>query len=277
MIHRTIYSLITCLFLFCSGMAEAQELDPALAKAFEGAGIAEQLGGYVPAGIEFVDPEGNPVTMGDIFESGRPVVLNFVYYDCPMLCSVVLDSFTETMSQMDWTAGSEFEVVTVSISPTDTPEIAADARARYGKALGKPEAMSGWHFLTGTPEDVRVLADAVGFQYKWVEDLQEFVHPAVLTFVSPDRKITRYLYGIDYPVRKVKNALGEATDGKVGNALDRLILFCLQFDPAGNVYVLRATNLMKLGGFLTVIALVVLFGFLRRRERAHRHTHPAYS
>jgi protein SCO1/2 len=274
---RKLYCLTACLFVCLADAAVGQGLDPALQRAFDGAGVEEHLGAYIPDGIELLDHTGNRVTTGEVFASGRPVVLSFVYYDCPMLCSVVLDSFTKTMSQMDWSAGSEFDVITVSISPADTPETAAAARSRYGEALGKADAMSGWHFLTGTPEDVRALADAAGFQYKWIEDLQEFVHPAVLTFVAPDRKITRYLYGIDYPVRKVKNALGEASDGQVGTTLDRLILFCFQYDPVENAYVLRATNLMKLGGLLTVAALLVLFGVLRRRERDQRHVNPAYS
>ncbi len=255
----------------------AQGLDPELAAAYDGAGVDERLGEYLPADLEFRNHEGLPVTVGELISGERPVVLNFVYFDCPMLCNVVLDSFTDTMAKMEWQAGSEFDVMTVSISPTDTPEVATVARARYAEALGRPDAMPGWHFLTGTEQNVRALADAAGFQYKWMEDVEQYVHPAVLTFVSADRKVTRYLYGIDYPVRKVRNAVVEASAGTVGTTIDRLILFCFQYDPVENAYVLRATNLMKLGGFLTIVAMALTFVILRRRERRHGFTHPAFS
>lgn len=271
------HTLLLLVLLFpTSRLVVAQGLDPQLEAAYEDAGIVEHLGEFVSPDIAFVDHEGEPVTMADVFAPGRPVVLNFVYYDCPMLCNVVLDSFTKTMSEMDWSPGSEFEVVTVSISPTDTPETAAAARARYGEALGRPEAMAGWHFLTGTEANIGLLAEQAGFQFKRVADVDQYVHPAVLTFLAPDGKVTRYLYGIDYPVRKVRNALVEASDGTVGTTLDRLILYCFQYDPVENAYVLQATNLMKLGALLTIAALVVLFLFLRNRERNESPAYPAF-
>jgi protein SCO1/2 len=271
------HTVLLILAFSIAGAARGQGLDPALEAVYAEAGIEEHLGGYISPDISLVDHEGRPITTGDIFASGRPVVLNFVYYDCPMLCNVVLDSFTRTMAGMDWSPGTEFDVITVSIAPGDTPERAAAARARYGEALGKPDAMAGWHFLTGTDEDVRALADEAGFKYKWVDEVGQYVHPAVLTFVAADRKITRYLYGIDYPVRKVKNAIGEASEGTVGTALDRLILYCFQYDPVGNAYVIRATNFMKLGGLLTIAGLATLFLFLRRRERGQGYSKTAFS
>jgi len=263
--------------LFVAVPAAAQELDPRLAEAYDGAGIAERLGRQIPADIRLLDHNGNAVRVGEIFSNGRPVVLNFVYFDCPMLCNVVLDEFTDTMTGMEWRPGEEFDVITISISPSDTPETARAARVRYAGRLGVAGEVAGWHFLTGSEEEIRRLADAAGFQYKLVEDTGQYVHPAVLTFVAPDRTITRYLYGIDYPERKVRNAIVEATDGKVGTTLDRLIMYCFQFDPTKNAYVLHATILMKLGALLTVIALVTLFVILRRREREAAGTHPAFS
>ncbi len=257
--------------------AAAQQLDPELAEAYEGTGIEEHLGEYVNPELAFVNHVADTVRIGEILGQGRPVIVNFVYYDCPMLCNVVLDSFTKTMTELDWSAGSEFDVITLSIAPTDTPEIAASARQRYGDALGRPEAMAGWHFLTGTEDNIQALAEQVGFQYKWLPEVEQFVHAAALTVLADDGKITRYLYGIEYPERQVKNALVEASEGRVGTTLDRLILYCFQYSPTENAYVLHATNLMKLGGFLTLAAMVVVFLALRRRERRHPHTQPAFS
>ena len=267
---------LTALALSSAELASAQQLDDELAAAYEGTGIEEHLGSYVNPELSFLDHNADTLLIGDVLGKGRPVILNFVYYDCPMLCNVVLDSFTKTMTELDWSAGSEFEVVTLSIAPTDTPEIASSARQRYGEALGRPEAMAGWHFLTGTEDNIKALADQVGFQYKWMPDVEQFVHAAALTVLADDGKITRYLYGIEYPERQVKNALVEASEGRVGTTLDRLILYCFQYSPTENAYVLHATNLMKLGGFLTLAAMVVVFLVLRRRERQH-HTQPAFS
>jgi protein SCO1/2 len=184
-----------------------------------------------------------------------------------MLCSVVLDAVSKTLGEMEWTPGVEFDVVTVSIAATETPDLARRQKDRFVAKVGREGVGDGWHFLTGTEDNIEQLANAAGFQFKWIQQAEQFVHPAVLIFAGPDGKITRYLYGLDYPPREVRTALVEASEGKIGTSLDRLILFCYQYDSTVSGYVLQASKLMRLGGFLMVGALVALFIGLRRRER----------
>ncbi len=248
------------------GAVQAQragELPP----VFEGVGIEERLGDYVPADLTFFDETGAEVRLGDFFDGQRPVALNLVYFDCPMLCSLVLDRFTQTLKQMDWAPGGPFEVLTISFAAGETPDLAARAKERYVAALGRPEAASGWHFLTGTEENIQALAGAVGFSFKWVEEAGEYAHPTALILLGGDGKITRYLHGMDYPAADVRKALVEASEGKVGTTVDRVLLYCFRYDPAANSYVPHAVNLMKLGGLLTVLVLGGMLVFFWRRER----------
>lgn len=243
-------------------------VDPRQEAALANAGLNEQLGTTVPLELVFQDETGRDVRLGDYFDGERPVVLNLVYHDCPMLCSVLLNALTETLQELEWVPGQEFDIVTVSFSPVETPAMAARQKEQYLAQLGRPAAAAGWHFLTGPEASIAALAQAVGFGYQWVDTQREYAHPAVLMFVSGEGVLTRYLYGLAYPPRDVRTALVEASEGKVGNVLDRVVLYCFQFDPDANSYVLHAVNLMKVGGLLTVLALgAVLVGFWRRERR----------
>ncbi len=239
--------------------------------AFQGVGVEEHLGEPVPLDVRFRDEHNQDVSLGDYFSDGKPVLLNLVYHNCPMLCNLILDGLTATLKEMDWAPGNQFEIVTVSFSPIEGPDVAARQKQRYIDLLGKPEAAAGWHFLTGTEASIQRLARSVGFQFKWVEAQQEYAHPAVLVFVSGEGIISRYLYGLEYPPRSVRSALVEASEGKVGNPVDQLILYCFPYDPDANSYVPHAMNIMKVGGVLT---LVLVGGFLlvfwRREGRSVR-------
>jgi len=241
-----------------------------IAPVFDGVSLDEQLGEHVPLDLTFRDENGEIVRLGDYFDGTRPVALNLVYFDCPMLCSIVLMKWTDTLKKMAWVPGDQFEVVTVSFSSHESPQLAAKARIRYLKQLGKPAAASGWHFLTGTETNIRALTDAVGFHFKWVEEKQQYAHPTTLTLLSGDGKITRYLQGVDYPAGDVRKALVEASAGKVGSTVDRIALYCFQYDPKANSYVVSAFNLMRLGGGITILVLALMLVFLWRRER-RRH------
>lgn len=241
---------------------------------FDGVGIDEQLGNPIPGDITFQDASGETVRLGD-YLGNKPVLLNFVYHDCPMLCNLLLDGLTATMQQMDWTPGDEFEVLTVSFNSVETPEMAARQKARYLDLYGRPEAAPGWHFLTGDDTAVERLTDATGFSFRWVEQQQQFAHPAVLIFLSPEGTITRYLYGLEFPPRDVRTALVEASEGTVGTTLDRVLLFCLQYDPNANSYVADAQNMMKLGGAVTVLVLGFMLFIFWRREGRHLDTYAA--
>lgn len=235
---------------------------------FEGLEVEEHLGERVPTDLVFRNSRGEDVTLGDYLGRDKPVLLHFVYHDCPMLCNLLLDGVTNTLTEMEWTPGAQFDVVTVSFNAAETPDQAARQKQRYLDLLGRPEAADGWHFLTGDEASIQGLTQAVGFKFRWVEESQQFAHPALLLFLSPDGTVTRYLYGLEFPARDVRAALVEASNGTVGTTVDRFLMFCLQYDPNANSYVADAQNLMKLGGLLTVLALVTtLFIFWRREKR----------
>lgn len=246
----------------------AAQTTGSIPSVFDDVGIDEKLGATLPLETIFRDEEGREVVLGDYFDGNRPVALNLVYHECPMLCSVLLTEFTRTLSGMEWQPGAEFEVVTISFSATEDPAIASRAKEKYLGQLDRPEAGKGWHFLTGEEESIRTVADALGFRYRWVESTGDFAHPAALIFASGEGIITRYIHGMGYPPADVRKALVEASEGRVGSAVDRILLFCYRYDANANSYVLHARNLMKLGGFLTLLLLATgLFLFWRRESR----------
>ena len=269
--HITVFALCLALALLgaTSVQAQLQSKSGKLPAAFEGAGLNEQLGESVAEEVVLHNEVGEEVTLASYLERGRPVILNFVYYDCPMLCNLVLDGFTKALAEMAWTPGDEFEVLTVSFAAGETPEMAARHKNAYLQRLGRPEAADGWHFLVGDEDEIQKLAQSTGFQFKWDERQQEYAHPATLIFISPEGQITRYLYGLDYPASDVRKAVVEASEGTVGTTMDRLILYCFQYDPSAGSYVLHAQNAMKLGGLVTVILLGTGLFLLWRRE-SHR-------
>jgi protein SCO1 len=234
-------------------------------EAFADLSIDERLGERVSADIPLVATDGRAVTLGDYLRDDRPLVLAFVYHDCPMLCSLVLTGLTRSMQQATLDLGGDYEVLAVSIDPRDTPEQAAAARARFAAPFG--EAAASYHFLTGTDEAVRQLAEEVGFRYRWVEQTQEYAHTAVLVFLSPTGVVTRYLYGIEFAPRDFRTALVEAGEGRVGTLMDQLFLYCFNYDPQAGGYALVATRVMKLGGLLTLLVLGGLLLLFWRRER----------
>ena len=238
-------------------------------EAFEGLEVEEHLGEFVPGEIPFKNARGETVRLAQYLEQGRPVLLSLVYHSCPMLCDLMTEGLVRTLKDMDWRPGSEFTVLSVSFNYREGPEIAAEQKRRYLETLGRAGAADGWHFLTGSQASIERLTEAVGFNYRWMEEKQQFAHPAVLVFLSPEGKITRYLYGLERPPRKMRNALVEAGNGTVGNILDQVILYCYQYDPEANAYVAQAFNIMRLGGVVTVLLLgAILFLFWRRESRA---------
>lgn len=262
-------ALLTTLLIWPS-VALAQRTGE-LPDEFDNAGIDEKLGATLPADLVFLNEKGDEIRLGSYFDGERPVLLNLVYHDCPMLCNLVVQGLTNSMAQMSWVPGQEFDVVTVSFNAAEGPEMAAKAKEHALDMLGKPEAGAGWHFLTGTRASIDRLTDAVGFQYEWVEDQNAFAHPSALMFVSGERMLSRYIYGIEYNPRDVRTALVEASEGKIGTTVDQVILYCFQYDPDKNSYVPHAFNLMKLGGLLTMVALgSMLFIFWRRESRRSR-------
>lgn len=248
------------------------QISGSLDSVYADAGLDQMLGESVPLDLVFTDEAGNSVSLDKFINGEKPVVITLVYHSCPMLCNVLLQGLTTGMAEMEWTAGQEFEMITLSIEPEDTPEIASEKKAMYVEKLGKSEAASGWHFLTGTEASIETLADAIGFRYSYVEEIGQYVHPPIVTVLTPDGKISRYLQGITYKARDVRLALVEASNGTIGSPIDFITLFCLQYDPETNAYVAHAANLMRLGGVLTVLVLGLALFTLWRKEQ---HRSPA--
>ncbi len=233
-------------------------------RAYEGVGLSPKLGAQIPAGLVFTDSDSTAVQLDSLMQ--RPVLLTFVYHTCPMLCSVLLDGLTRALEDVPWTPGKEYDLVSVSINPDEGPAIAAHQRARYLARLGRAEA--DWHFLTGDKEAVGALAESVGFGYKWVPEQNEYAHPAALIFLSADGVVTRYLADVAPYGRDVRASLVEASQGTIGSLLDRVFLFCFQYDPASNSYVLAARRTMRAGSILAAVALIGFLAILWRREMA---------
>lgn len=265
--------LLVSLSLLVVSPAHAQrsDMNP---HQLKGVGIDEHLGETVPMDLTFTNAAGEEVSLQSYFDGETPVLLNFGYYNCPMLCDRVWDGLAASLSGLDWVAGQKFNVVTIGIAPAEKPEDARRKRDKLLSRLNDVSASSGWYFHTGTRENIKTLADAAGFNYRVMEQsnqmdqsFQQYAHPAALIALSGDGKITRYLYGIQYESRDMKNALMEASNGQVGNVVDRVILYCSQYDPNANAYVADAWAIMRLGGVVTVILLGSALFIFWRRER----------
>jgi protein SCO1/2 len=217
-----------------------------------GVGVDEKLGKHVDLNLTFVSEGGKVRKLGDFFNAGRPVVLNLVYFKCPMLCNLTLNAQVKVLKELAWTPGKEFDVVTISIDPTETIEMAEDKKAAYLSNFDKPIG-SGWHFLVDHQSNVKKLADQVGFRYNYDPAQQQYAHSAAIMVLTPTGMVSRYLYGIKFPERDLRLALTEASENKFGLSFEKLLLMCYHYDPSAKSYVLFATNVMRLGGLLVVL------------------------
>lgn len=238
--------------------------------------IEEHLGDYVPVDLTFTDDRGRTVQFGDYFNDEQPVVLFLGYYECPMLCNLVMNGLVQGIKELKWQPGVDYQIVSVSINPGETHQLAAAKKKNYLEALQIPSASEGWSFLVGEEKQSRQLADAVGFKYYWDEKTQQYAHPAAIYLISPDGKISRYLYGIQFDPKDLRLGLLEASEGRIGNTLDKLVLYCYHYDPDSEGYVIFAGNVMRLGGLVTLVVLGILLVWLWRREH-HRKTSPTVS
>ena len=236
---------------------------------YEGVGIDRKHGDTVPGDLTFTDHTGKEVTLDRYFGGDRPVLLNLVYHDCPMLCGLLLNGVTETIGSLSWTPGDEYTVLTISFNPRETFEQAAAQRERYLNQLDRPAAADGWHFLTGDAENIDALTNAVGFNVRWIESKQEFAHPTTYVFLSGEGTVSQYIHGMQLPKDDTRQALVEASNGKVGSPVDLVMLYCFQFDPNANTYTADAFNLMKVASVLTVLALGGMLYLFWRRENEH--------
>ncbi len=217
-------------------------------------GIEQHLDAQVPPDLAFVDDAGHAVKLADYFGK-KPLILNLVYYNCTMLCGEVLSGLTGAMKMVKFDLGNEFDVVTVSFNPQETPAIAAAKKQDYLKRYGRPGAASGWHFLTGPAESINALTKAVGFQYQYDPKIQQYAHATAIMVLTPQGRISRYFYGVDFPPKDLRMGLVEASQGKIGNAVDQVLLYCYHYDPATGKYGAIVTNMLRLGAALTILVL----------------------
>jgi protein SCO1/2 len=215
----------------------------------------QRLNEQLPLELPFKDEEGRTVRLGDYYGK-RPIVLVFAYYECPMLCTQVLNGLTTSLTVLEQTVGREFDVVAVSFDPRETPALASGKKKSTLDRYNRPESAAGWHFLTGTEDSIKALTNAAGFHYTWDEKTQQFAHPSGIIVTTPEGKLARYFFGIEYAPRDVKFALMESSVGRIGNAIDRLLLYCYHYDPATGSYGFVAMGAVRVAGAVTLVALV---------------------
>lgn len=238
--------------------------------ALEGVEFEQRLNTALPLDLAFLDESGREVKLGDYFVR-RPVVLTFVYYECAMLCSQVMNGVTSALSALDETAGRDFEVVAVSFDPRDTPMAAAAKKKAYVDRYGRQGAEQGFHFLTGSEASIKALTDAAGFKYAWDEETQQFAHASGFVVATPDGTLSRYFFGIEYAPRDIKFALVESSAGRVGSLVDQVLLYCYHYDPKTGSYSFVAMKAVRVGGAFTLLALAGFVVVALRRE--HRAGH----
>jgi protein SCO1 len=232
--------------------------------------IDQKLDEPLPLDAVFRDESGNEVKLGAYFGQ-KPVVLALVYYSCPMLCNQVLNGMTSSLDVLKaFSIGKEFEVVTVSFDPRESPEVAQQKKDTYLAWYKREGAAQGWHFLTGDQSNIDRLTQAAGFYYKWDEKTNQFIHASGIMIATPDGKLARYFYGIEYAPKNLRLGLVEASSGKIGSPVDQLLLYCYHYDPASGKYGAAVMNMMRLGGALTVIAIIGMFILFRLRGTSTR-------
>jgi protein SCO1/2 len=235
--------------------------------------IEQRLNEQIPLDLNFADEDGKPVRLGQVVGLGpRPVILSLVYYDCPMLCGEVLNGMASALGVLKFNIGEEYEVVTVSFDPRETPAQARNRKETTLHRLGRRGAQRGWHFLTGKPEAISALANAVGFHYQWDPQAQQYAHAAAIMVLTPQGKIAQYFYGVEYSPKDIRLALIEASQNRIGNVVDQLLLYCYHYDPRTGRYSAIVTNVLRVAAVLTVLVLssllIVMFRMGPRPQRS---------
>jgi protein SCO1/2 len=257
------------LVLAWTGFAAAQV--PATRPAIlDDVGIDQKLDSQVSPDLVFRDETGRQVRLGDYFNK-RPIILTLVYYKCPMLCTLVLNDLTRTLNGIRTASiGKDFDVITVSFDPRETSDLAAAKKAQYLREYRRSGAENGWHFLTGDESSIRQLTSTVGFRYAWDPKFQQYVHASGITLLTPQGRVSRYFFGIEYSAKDLRLSLVEASGGKIGSRIDQVLLYCFHYDPAIGKYTLAITNVLRACGILTVLAIGSFVVISVRKERLKR-------
>jgi protein SCO1 len=233
--------------------------------------IDQRIGDKIPLDLAFADESGKAVKLGDYFGK-RPVILALVYYECPMLCTQVLNGLVTALGVMNFEPGREFDVVAVSFNPKEGPGLASQKKDAYLKRYGRPHTAGGWHFLTGTPDSIARLTQAVGFKYEYDDRIKQYAHGAAIELLTPEGVLSKYFYGIEFSARDIRFGLIEASSERIGTRADDVLLFCYHYDPTTGRYGAAVLEMVRLGGIATVMAFLVFLTVSLRRERASART-----
>jgi protein SCO1/2 len=255
--------ILVCGLVAAPAFAQRKEAPP---KDLLDVGVTEHLDEQIPLDLPFVDTKGRKVTLAEYFDGERPVVLTLNYSNCPMLCSLQLDGLFDGLKEMEWAMGDEYQMLTVSIDPAESTERAAMTRERYLKEYGRPGSGGGYHCVTGKNENIKRLADTIGFHYRYVPETGEYAHAAVTFICTPDGRLSRYLYGVEYDPQTLRMSLLEASQGKIGTPVDQLLLFCFHYDATSGRYGPSAFNLMRLAGAVMLVVVAAMLVVYWRRE-----------
>jgi protein SCO1/2 len=258
-------SIAALALLALAPVALAQAIGEKTPPELAGVGVVEHLGAQLDLNLQFTAEDGYQHPLREYFASGRPVILNLLYYNCPMLCNLVLNGQVAALRKIDWTPGKEYEIVTISIDPTENYALAKSKKAGYLASYERPAP--GWHFLTDYNGSVARLASQIGFGYKRDEATGQYAHAAVIYVITPEGKVSRYLYGINFKPFDIRLSLVEAAREKFGLSAEKFLLYCFHYDPVAKSYTLFARNVMRIGGALSLLVLGLALFFLWRRER----------
>jgi protein SCO1/2 len=254
-----------------SAMREPNSRPAPLPAALQGVTIQQRLNQQVPLDLVFRDEYGRSLPLSTYFSGNKPVLLALVYYNCPMLCTLILNGVESSLKAVSLDPGKDFEVVAVSFDPRDTPEIAARKKANYLRRYGRPNTANGWHFLTGDQANIKALTSALGYRYTYDPATGQFAHASAIMILTPQGKLSRYFYGVEYAPRDVRLGLVEASQNKIGTPVDQALLFCYHYDPGTGKYGAIAMNMVRLGGitFVLILSTFLLFAWRRdwRRDR----------
>jgi protein SCO1/2 len=271
-IHRAFFAALAAALLLATtlGADRAPQVSSTLLpKALEGVGIDQRLNALVPLDAEFVDEHGVQVKLGDYFRD-RPVILALVYYECPMLCTLELNGLLRALRAVPLDPGKDFEVVTVSFDPDETPELASKKKREYAAQYKREGAEQAWHFLTGSVESIGRLADSIGFRYRYDPKTDLFTHASAIYVLTPEGRLSKYFYGIEYSARDLRLGLVEGSAGKIGSAVDKILLYCFHYDPATGRYGVVIMNVLRLASVATIVLLGGSIALMFYRDRRRR-------
>jgi protein SCO1 len=267
---RSIAGVAVLLALSCVSFAQTApdnigKSSSGLPAALQNVGFEPPLNGQVPLDLGFRDEAGRDVHLREYFGQ-KPVLLALVYYGCPMLCNQVEQGVVGSLKMLSFNAGRDYEVVFVSFDPRETPDMAAQKKTSALSHYGRPETAAGWHFLTGSKESIDAVSKAANFRYSFDANIGIFAHASGIMLLTPDGRISRYFYGVEYPSRDVRLGLVDASAGKIGNPIDHLLLYCFEYDPATAHYSAMILRIVRLGGLLTILTIVAGILIFRRRD-----------